>query len=444
VLDISEYTDHVDVAGDNYGWRTNSWDKDKIIEQQLMEVFALACGLFLAGDYVAARNVVKKQFKENTEFFQEIFEIGRRFKILNPDKMRTTYGKLMHLLQDAVSDNHLNFKVIKPIRTVHSFLEEKGGLGVLTSDPGLARRATCSISQVTPDGKAKSREQLEAEASNKSTALAAIMSAHCTTGGLSQDDLRLALDSLADANAYLVTNRDPVDRMLRLLETCFPAQQSTDKLTDLSIQCGMNGSHLTHSHCDQYRFVRQSLLLWREIQHNMFKLWILADTDLLNPSGYRLCNTGQGMNRVQPAPNISRAMSSILGKVQSCVGGWVGLSVVHLGDRDVPNALVFIDKYTQVPRILGPIVRAVERLEILAKNPNTSKLIELVGGAERARLFILRDFFRSGFDGSGSDGGSCVDGRLTSSWNWCSKVEKKDYYPLLLATGFEGFDGSFR
>lgn len=100
---------------------------------------------------------------------------------------------------------------------------------------------------------------------------------------------------------------------------------------------------------ERYPVVMQSLTLWREISHDMFQLWCTCDDDLLREGNYyRLSNTGQGLNRVQQAPKVLNLMHNILARCQRRIGNWVGSSVIHLGDHNVPNALMLIDKYTQV------------------------------------------------------------------------------------------------
>ncbi|RMX62716.1 hypothetical protein KXD40_003701 [Peronospora effusa] len=93
----------------------------------------------------------------------------------------------------------------------------------------------------------------------------------------------------------------------------------------------------------QYKYVRQYLTLWREIAHDMFCLWCLTDEDLLTDvTRYELTDTGQGLHCIQPAPRVSRAMHVILHSTMRSLDSWVGSSVIRFGDKNVPNALMFI------------------------------------------------------------------------------------------------------
>lgn len=92
-LSVSEYTDKIDTIG--FGL-----SKAKRIVHQIRELCAIMSGLVLAADYKQGQELFHdRDFEANAEFYQGIFELGRRHKIMNPEKLRTTYGKLIYLLQ---------------------------------------------------------------------------------------------------------------------------------------------------------------------------------------------------------------------------------------------------------------------------------------------------------------------------------------------------------
>ena len=153
-----------------------------------------------------------------------MFELGRRYKIMNPERMRTAYGKLMYFLQDA-SDVEikeiLGFNCVRGINTVYSFLLEKNGLDVL-KDPLVAT----ATREIITDG--KSRRQIQLEIKQKERAVEDLArkysrepeksyffrnsytaddSKSIPSNVLSSDDIRLCLYSIADNHSYLRGNR---------------------------------------------------------------------------------------------------------------------------------------------------------------------------------------------------------------------------------------------
>ncbi|OQS04447.1 hypothetical protein THRCLA_03319 [Thraustotheca clavata] len=439
-LNVCHYTDKIDTAA--------ALNPTKRTRLQLQEIAGFLSGLVVSMDYKAGQTLLdEKQFEPLERFFGELFELGRRYKIMNPEKMRGEYGSMMYLLQDAVSpaiQDLLGFSPFKPLKTAYTVLESHDALAVL--DHPLIETATMVVA---PEG--KSRAKIQAQIKAKDAAIREITRTFMSTK-LSMEDIQQCLYSIADNNYHLYFERDPIDKMIQLLQHHFPAELSAndDQKYSLAIVSGSDGARLSHSHTRQYHYVLQSLTLWREIAHDMFRLWCLTDEDLLSGAApYQLTDTGQGLHRIQQSPLISRAMHVILHTTQERLDYWVGSSVIHLGDKNVPNALMFIDKYAQVGHILRPIVKTIDEIDKLAeKTLELKKFIDTTfGGTETLKKDILVDFFREAFDGSGADNffdaGSCIDGRLTSAWNWCSRLHTKKFFPIFKLAGFVGFDGKF-
>lgn len=474
-MHVSQYTDHMDVM--------HKGNPARKMALQMKQMCAILSGMMVAHNYEEGQQLMQeREYSGKSGFFQSVLEIGRRYKILNPERMRDSYGKLLYMLQDSRKPDVrelLEFDCVMRVRTVYDVLSKSArGLEMLKD-----QQLKIATMEIMPEG--KSRPQIQREIKAKEAAIKSLSRNYCAvarqnrrnTGGmfrgfgysmglvrssyqdsdsdedlkesenLTQDEVEQCIYSLGDHSTYIRFNREPCDCLIRYLKNEFDPKVAGSEETSLAIAEGIQGARLNHSHERQYNFVLQSMTLWREVLDNMFQLWHLAEEDLLDEQcAYNLTDTGQGLHRVQSSPRSVAAMRKILERVQRKVGGWVGSDTIHLGDHNVANALMFIDKYIQVPRILGPLVLCLDKIQDLyASNSGLRAYIDSWGGVQKTRRIILADFFRHAFDGSGADNffdaGSCIDGRLTSAWNWCSVIEAKPYFPIFLLTGFTGFDG---
>jgi hypothetical protein len=76
-LNVSEYTDKVDIL--------SYQSPVKRMVTELTDVFNIMSGMMVASDFRNGRKrILGQKYSDNAEFFQAVFEIGRRYKIMNP------------------------------------------------------------------------------------------------------------------------------------------------------------------------------------------------------------------------------------------------------------------------------------------------------------------------------------------------------------------------
>ncbi|KEG12861.1 hypothetical protein DQ04_01371080 [Trypanosoma grayi] len=428
-LRVSEYTDDVDDI--RYSHR-----REECMCKAMRELFDTTLGLYMASGNVARemRNEIAKgnvSLGLTLHLLEKLFEIFRRHKRLNPFSNRSEFGKLTMLLQDiqrrSVKDRlRISRSLIRPVQTVGAELRAVGAEALL-GDPGVETYLNSSGE--------KRAEIFQRLIDHYGAANHSAVVERC-------------LRSIDDVHQFIEGNVKPLQWMRHVIRTEFFRLEPQSK-HNLSIRAGVGGAKFSHDHRRQCQYVMESLTLWENVQRNIFEFWQVSEDDMLieGEGFYSFTNTGQGFHRMCRAPRSYARMERCVSEADREMGGWVGIKVIHLGDRDVPNPLVFIDKYTVIPRIVQPIMHTVTALERIfspdtpEEHPGIRNLLRTkYNSYEELRMTILSDFFRHGFDGSGDDGGSCIDGRLTSAWNWCHQLEKKNFYDAFVLTGFNGFD----
>lgn len=251
-LNVSQYTDVVDVL--SYS-RTGT---KRRMYAQIFDLCSVLSGLLVASDYAAGQELVANRgFADNDAFFRAAFEIGRRHKIANPEKMRATYGKLVFLLQDSAADDiaaMLDFSCVAPLRTVGLFLTERDADALL--DDALLPMAT---QEIRPVG--LSRPAIQRKIKEKERAIE-MLARRYASASIAPNDIRTCLYSIGDNNAYLRCARDPCEDLILLLNKYFgPNVDRADKSSSLGIRAGRGGAKLTHDHNRQYQYCLQSLTL---------------------------------------------------------------------------------------------------------------------------------------------------------------------------------------
>ena len=208
-ISVSDYTTAVDVAFKN---------KAKRHHTQLQHIVAFLSGIIAASNYDEGQKVLAdRNFVPYEQLLQNVLEIARRYKITNPEKMRSEYGKLVFLVQDAVSSETkplLGVDINIPVKTVYALLESCGGLALL-DDPHIAT----ATEEILPS-KSKNRSNIQLEIKRKERAAEIICNKYLSSR-LTKDDIRLCLYSISDNNSFLNSNRRPILEFTDLLQKHF-------------------------------------------------------------------------------------------------------------------------------------------------------------------------------------------------------------------------------